>query len=449
MTAAPAFAYWLSAAPELGEFGADVTALRQHIADGEELLAELPAKPDRDADQRRAAETIHDECRRLRWRFMRTHAATVYDELTRRRTVYRRLEELVADAAEAFPGLVPTAAQLAAERQYGQEDKEGREIDQGIFVSNLLRVPEVGRHLAEAMLRPCPRALTLAAEFGRTGRVDLGRVRVDRVDGVAHLTVANLRCLNAEDDALIDDMETAVDLALLDPGVRVGTLRGAPMTHPKYWGRRVFSAGINLRDLHAGQLSYVGFLLRREFGYLNKLLHGLLPDGDAWPPPLTGKPWLAAVDTFAIGGGMQLALLFDYVVAGADAFFSLPAAKEGIVPGAGNFRLTRIVGARLNRRIVLGGEKVWASEPAGRLLCDAVVDPAEVDDAIPAGVAQLDSPAVAANRHMLNLSDEPLDRFCEYFADFAMIQAQRLYSPDVLAKVAGAWRPRETAGDTP
>ncbi|MFD0891772.1 enoyl-CoA hydratase/isomerase family protein, partial [Streptosporangium algeriense] len=179
--------------------------------------------------------------------------------------------------------------------------------------------------------------------FRATGLAELGTVRVARRDGVTHLTVHNEHCLNAEDEALADDMETAVDLALLDEGTGVGVLRGGVMSHPRYRGRRVFSAGLNLRDLRDGRISLVGFLLRRELTYICKILHGALTG----PSATAEKPWVAAVDAFAIGGGLQLLLVFDRVVAADDAFFSLPAAQEGIVPGVANLRLTRLVGGRL------------------------------------------------------------------------------------------------------
>jgi (3,5-dihydroxyphenyl)acetyl-CoA 1,2-dioxygenase len=127
----------------------------------------------------------------------------------------------------------------------------------------------------------------------------------------------------------------------------------------------VFSAGLNLKALHAGNIALVDFLLRRELGYIHKFMRGILvEDGSCWQSPTVAKPWVAAVDGFAIGGGMQLLFVFDHVLAAADAYFSLPAAQEGIVPGAANFRLARCVGPRLSRQIVLEGRRIWASEPA-------------------------------------------------------------------------------------
>jgi (3,5-dihydroxyphenyl)acetyl-CoA 1,2-dioxygenase len=69
----------------------------------------------------------------------------------------------------------------------------------------------------------------------------------------------------------VDDMETVVDLALLHPAVSAGLLHGREMSHPRYSGRRVFSAGINLGVLFAGGIALADFLLRRELGYIHKV----------------------------------------------------------------------------------------------------------------------------------------------------------------------------------
>jgi (3,5-dihydroxyphenyl)acetyl-CoA 1,2-dioxygenase len=232
-------------------------------------------------------------------------------------------------------------------------------------------------------------------------------------------------------------METAVDLALLDPDVRVGLLRGGQMSSAHYRGRRVFSAGINLKALHAGGISLVDFLLRRELGYISKLMRGLLvADASCWHSPTVQKPWVAAVDGFAIGGGMQLLFVFDYVLAAADAYFSLPAAQEGIVPGAANLRLGRCAGPRLTRQIILGGRRIWASESAASLVADEVVEPPGMDEAVERALHRMQSPAVLANRRLLNLADEPPDAFRQYMAEFAVSQALRLYSADVLGRIS-------------
>ncbi|MFJ2647252.1 (3,5-dihydroxyphenyl)acetyl-CoA 1,2-dioxygenase DpgC [Streptomyces sp. NPDC087420] len=411
-------------------------ALTEAVEQAERTLTPLPAPARRTAAQRAVADAAKNRARAERSGFLQRHADAVYDRLTDGRTREPRIDELVAAAATAYPGLVPTAELLERENGRPQADKEGHEIDQGIFLRAVLRSPVAGPHLLASMLRPTDRALALLPEFRRTGTVRMKAVRLERRDGVARLTLCRDDCLNAEDNQQVDDMETAVDLALLDPGVRVGLVRGGEMSHPRYRGRRIFSAGINLKNLSSGGISLVDFLLRRELGYVHKLVRGIRVDGPtAWHMPYAEKPWVAAVDGFAIGGGAQLLLVFDHVLAASDAYFSLPAAKEGIVPGVANFRLGRSGGPRLSRQIILEGRRVRASEPAARLLVDEVVEPEELDAAVERSLARLDGEAVLVNRHMLNLAEEPVDAFRAYMAEFALQQALRLYGADVIGKV--------------
>ncbi|MFC5156771.1 (3,5-dihydroxyphenyl)acetyl-CoA 1,2-dioxygenase DpgC [Streptomyces amakusaensis] len=419
-----------------GGLDAAVDALASVAARGDERLASLPEPVERDPGQRETAARAKLAVRQARHAFLREHVDAVYDDLTEGGAVRLRLRELVDAAGARFPGLLPGAEPMAAESKRIQAHKEGLEIDQGLFLREVLGSVSAGTHLMESMLRPTERALRLLPEFRRTGSIVLPSVRLERTGAAAELTLCRDDCLNAEDDQQVDDVETAVDLALLDPAVRVGAFRGGPMSHPRYAGRRVFSAGINLKRLHAGEISFVDFLMRREMGYINKLVRGIaVPHDASWRSPTIEKPWLAGVDTFAIGGGAQLLLVFDRVIAGADAFFSLPAAQEGIVPGASNFRLGRAIGSRRSRQIVLWGRKVWASEPDGGLLFDEVVDPAELDAAMLKGMDRLDNTAVVTNRRMLNLAEEPPDSFRAYMAEFALQQALRIYSEDVLGKV--------------
>jgi thioesterase DpgC len=420
----------------------DAQLLATLVQHSDVQIASFPPRCHRSLDQNQRVEKLRDDCRSLRRQFLALHADWLYRVLTRDFTAHKGLSELAYSAAEFCPGLVPSPAQIADERTRPQSEKEGYEIDQGVFFHTLLRSPRIGAHIVESALRPTERAQALLSAFRSSASLDLGTVLIERRETAAHLTINNGYCLNAEDDRLIDDMETAIDLTLLDDEVRVGVLRGGIMTHPRYAGRRVFSAGINLKALHAGQISFVDFLLRRELGYINKMIRGLHLKTEAvsannWNRPWKrlGKPWIAAVDTFAIGGGTQLLLVCDRVIAAADSYIRLPAAQEGIVPGLANLRLTRILGGRIARQVILFGRQIWAQEPNARLLVDEVVDSTEIERSIDISVQQLGGPAVAANRHMLHLAEEPLETFLQYVSEFALVQAERLYSPDVLAKI--------------
>lgn len=427
-------------AADPGSLAADAAGLAAVAGAAEKILGDLPPVADRDPGERVVAARAHWSARLAREEFLRAHTDAVYDELTDRRRTRLRVTPLLLAAADRFPGLAPTAAQLSAETGLLQVQKEGWEINQGIVLRALLSSPSAGRHLIDTMLTPDDRSRALLDEFRQTGLLELGKVTVERAGPAAHLTVHNVSCLNAEDNALAGDMDAAVDLALLDPEVKVGVLRGGVMTHPRYAGRRVFSAGINLSHLHQGRISYTDFLIRRELGYIHKIYRGILTDDPAvsWPHPYLQKPWLAVVDGFAIGGGAQLLLVFDHVIAAADSYFSLPAAQEGIVPGAGNLRLNRMTGGRLARRILLDGCKVRASAREGRLVFDEIIEPEAMDAAVTAAIKRLSSPAVASNRRMLHAAEESFDAYRIYMADFAFEQALRLFSPDVLAKAARA-----------
>jgi thioesterase DpgC len=331
-----------------------------------------------------------------------------------------------------------------------QRSKEGWEVALGIFFQAVLSATTAGNHLLRSMLRPTERARAVLLDYQRTGRADLGVATVTRQDGIAHLELCNDEFLNAEDDIVVEALETGTDLVLLDPASHVGVLRGAPQTHPAYAGRRVFSAGINLTNLYHGDISLLGFMLRREAGYIAKFVRGLCLDdtaGDGWWPD-ADKPWIAAVDTFAIGGGMQILPTMDRVVAADDSWFSLPAMEEGLVPGLANMRLLHPTGSRLSRRLIFWGRKLRATDPEASLFVDETVPADAMDGAVRAAAEHLDHPAVGANRRMLNLVEEPVDLFRRYLAQYAYEQACQLHSPALISTLERTWvnRNRGTGG---
>lgn len=430
---------WLFREPtEMGDAGADIEALGKHISAGDAMLGEMPAKPLRTEEQHQWAREIHSSCRKVRMAFMRSHVEELYARLTSGGAAHLRIDELVAMAAVSVPGLLPTPSQLQEEHSCAsQRDKEGREIDQGIFLSGILHSARSGVHLMDSMLRPTQRAQALLSEFRAKGQLDFETLRLERHGAAAHLTLQNNACLNAEDNVLVDDLETAVDLALLDERVRVGVLRGGVMTHPRYAGRRVFCAGVNLKHLQQGKISYLAFMLRRELGLIHKIMRGLSTDraGLGMNRLCSGKPWVAAVDAFAIGGGVQMLLVMDKVIAESGAYLCLPAGQEGFIPGLANLRLARFTGPRLAYQMILSGRQISMHEPEATLLVDEIVPSADMDAAVAQGVKDFDSPAVRTNRQMIRLAEEPLDELRTYMAHFALEQAHRLYDEDVTSKV--------------
>ena len=368
----------------------------------------------------------------------------VYDELTDGRTRHLRVAELVYAAAERFPGLVPTRAAIDAERRLLQKDKTGLEIAQGDFVARVLAEPTTGLHLLHSMSLPTAAALARREELERTGSVDLGPVRVDRDGALGRVTIENPAVLNAEDDASVAALETAVDLVLLDDRIDVGVLRGGVATHPKHAGRRILGSGINLTSLYRGEISLVEFMIERELGALTKMYrgHGVVSEVEGMPEPGREKPWIAALETFAIGGACQWLLVMDHVVAESGSYFNLPANKEGIIPGCGALRLPRLVGERLARQAILFDRMFPVDEPEGRLVVDEVVDADAVGPAVERAAEMLTSvgtTALSGNRRTLRLVDEPLDRFRLYMSLYAREQARCLYSPGLIANLERNW----------
>ena len=419
------------------------------------LFARLPARAKRKPADQAAAEQLLATGRDSRERFLRAHVALVYDALTEARTQFLRVDRLCEQAAVAFPGLVPDHATHALEMTRPLREKEGHEIDQGLLLAHVLADPAAGEHLCHAMLLPREDSLERLAEFARSGEIDLGAATLRREGRASIVTLSNPRFLNAEDEMTLDAAEIAVDLALLDPRTEICVLRGSTVDHPKYAGRRVFGAGINLTYLYQGRIPY-SFYLMRDLGCLNKIYRGLALR-EISPEETRGttieKPWIATLETFAIGGHCQYLLVMDHIVAARDAYMTLPARKEGIIPGAANMRLPRFVGNRIARQAILLERRLECDSAEGRLICDTVVAPEAVDAALAHAITNFTGSGVvsaAGNRRALRVVQEPLDSFRRYFAVYAREQAYCHLSPALIANLERHWIKKESKrGQTP
>jgi len=436
---------WHGAAPrDTSDFGHDRGRYSHFWKTCDDLTGRLPPKPRRSRAEADAAQFILGAARRCRERFLAAHALALYDELTCSRSRFLRVEELVFAAAAAVPGLAPTPVQLAGENDLPQRDKDGIEIDQGIFLAHVLASETAGRHLCHAMLLPRPETAAHLQKLDVDGHIDFGTVRIERRNKAAFVTASNPRFLNAEDNTTLDAMEIAVDLAILDPASEIAVLRGGEVEHAKYAGRRLFGAGINLTHLYRGKIPFVWFL-KRDLGFVHKLFRGVARP-DALPDDVQGagieKPWIAAVDGFAIGGHCQILLTMDYVLAASDAFMTLPARKEGIIPGAANLRLPRFTGDRIARQAIQYERKLVCDSVEGRLICDEIAAPSDMDRTLDRVIERLTgSGAVsfASNRRALRIGEESLDTFRKYFSAYARDQAYCHFSPALIANLEREW----------
>lgn len=176
---------------------------------------------------------------------------------------------------------------------------------------------------------------------------------VDVTDGIALLTIDRPKA-NAIDAATSAAMGAAFVNFEADPTVRVVIVTGA--------GDRFFSAGWDLGAAAEGEA------FDSDYG----------PGGFGGFPDLPNRttPVIAAVNGMAVGGGFEIAMAADLLVAADHAQFFLPEAGLGILPDAGSVRLPKLLPAPLARELLLTGRRMGADEAARWGLVNRVV-PAE------------------------------------------------------------------------
>jgi (3,5-dihydroxyphenyl)acetyl-CoA 1,2-dioxygenase len=436
---------WFTAFPELRDDLKSDSAMCVKFWDlAQRLRAKLPSRPQRASNHAAAGDLIRCKERDLRERFLGLHVEELYNKLTAGKSKFLRIEELMPEAAKLVPGLTPGAEALSAERALPLKEKEGLEIDHGILLSLVLAHPGSGRHLCHAMLRPRTETLDLLPQLATDGSIDLGTACVSRVGKASVVELRSSKTLNALDETTLAPLETAIDLAILDRHTEIAVLRGGTVQHAKYAGRRIFSAGINLTHLYQGKISFLFYFLH-AMGYEHKIFRGIARR-DASPDDLADstveKPWIAVVDTFAIGGGCQHLLVMDYVLAEAGAYLTLPARKEGIIPGMANLRLPRFVGDRLARQAIMYGRRIDCDSPEGRLICDEIAPADKLDTALAQAVDGLTSSGVVSavgNRRQFRVAQEPLDLFRRYLALYAKEQAYCHFNDGLIANLERHW----------
>jgi enoyl-CoA hydratase len=224
--------------------------------------------------------------------------------------------------------------------------------------------------------------------------------------GVAVVTIDRPEVRNALSFAVLADLAMALTTLDEDPACHVVVITGA--------GDRAFAAGADILEL----AEQTPARLAGE-GHFN-----------AWDSiAAVGIPLIAAVRGFALGGGCELALICDLIIAGDDARFGQPEITIGVMPGAGGTqRLIRAVGPALAMDVILTGRQLDAEEARDAGLVSRVVPAAEtLERALEVAdvVASMPPLAVrAAKRSVLTAMEQPLSEGLQreraaFFALFA------------------------------
>jgi len=207
---------------------------------------------------------------------------------------------------------------------------------------------------------------------------------------VALVTLDRPEALNALSFDLLDQLVEALETLDRDPACRAAVITGS--------GDRAFAAGADIREL-APQTS-ASLTSGRRFDVWDRLAE-------------VGLPLIAAVRGVALGGGCELAMACDMIVAAEDAGFGQPEIRLGVMPGAGGTqRLTRAIGKARAMELILTGRTMSASDAAAAGLVTTVVPTeATVDAALELAerIAAMPPLAVrAAKAAVLDAADRPL-----------------------------------------
>jgi crotonobetainyl-CoA hydratase/dehydration protein DpgD len=184
---------------------------------------------------------------------------------------------------------------------------------------------------------------------------------------VAYITLNRPEALNALDMHMHEELKDVWDDFEQDSNIRVGVLTGT--------GNRAFCVGQDLKEL----VKATGLgALPSSFGSFDK---------PGWPR-LTerfrmSKPIIARVNGYAFGGGFELALACDIIIAAENSSFSLPEAKLGLIPGAGGlFRLTRHIPMKVAMGHLMTGRPISAKRAYELGLVNEVVSSKELDTCV-------------------------------------------------------------------
>ena len=214
-------------------------------------------------------------------------------------------------------------------------------------------------------------------------------ILVETQGAVTVITLNRPQALNALNSQVLEDLIAAFAAYEANPDQRCAILTGA--------GEKAFAAGADIKEMSdkpAAEFYAVDFFAR-------------------WTSHLvktTRKPWIAAVNGFALGGGCELAMMADFIIAADSARFGQPEIKLGVAPGmGGSQRLTRAVGKAKAMEMCLTGRMMGAAEAESAGFVARVVPLADLmADALKtaAAIAAMPPLAAIANKEMVNAAFE-------------------------------------------
>ena len=210
---------------------------------------------------------------------------------------------------------------------------------------------------------------------------------VDTAEGVTLIRLNRPEALNAFNNQLMDDLTAALAVAEADAAVGCIVITGSD---------KAFAAGADIKEMASKSYAevYGEDFITRNWEAVTRCR----------------KPVIAAVAGFALGGGCELAMMCDFIIAADNAKFGQPEINLGVSPGAGGTqRLTRFIGKAKAMDMILTGRMMDAAEAERCALVSRVVPLAElIDTAMAAAkkIAGLSANAVKLTKEMVNAAYE-------------------------------------------
>lgn len=209
---------------------------------------------------------------------------------------------------------------------------------------------------------------------------------LDIKDAVGVITLDRPKALNALNSELIDEMSDALDKLEADDKIGCIVVTGS---------EKAFAAGADIKEMESKD-------------YMDAYMGNFIMSWERIT--LVRKPVIAAVAGYALGGGCELAMMCDFIIAADSAKFGQPEINLGVMPGAGGSqRLTRFVGKSKAMEMCLTGRMMDADEAERSGLVSRVVPAADLmEDAIAtaAKIAELSLPALMMTKESVNRAYE-------------------------------------------
>lgn len=185
---------------------------------------------------------------------------------------------------------------------------------------------------------------------------------IENKSGVVLLTINRPEAMNSLDSAVLDDLLAAFTALGQDAAAKVIVLTGS--------GEKAFVAGADIAEMAEMNVQQA-----KEFSRKGQHLVGLIGQ--------LAKPVIAAVNGFALGGGLEMALACDFAYASEKAKLGLPEVTLGIMPGfGGTQKLARIIGRSRANELIFTGRILTGTEAREWGIVNAVVPPGELIDTV-------------------------------------------------------------------